>query len=265
MNILWVTQQLFAVNPSKKQDPFRALKTWICFYKVIFFVKKRIRKKKAWGFIITTIFSNHHHEKSGDGWFFVVKWLGSFRWRRAVQVHKNWGEIPTFQENKSFSLRIKPSRESIQDILKRKVGNSLGIEDEFQTMLLLTRSKKKNDVLHLPYNMPLEVFYAAKWREATKIMGQNDEETDENPQIKVAWPGSDSLTSVHPLPDVRTLGSEVLCYSRDPFKRASWRQEMRRRAGGEFGYEHGTSNITHRRTNTKPNISKNDGFQYLHL
>ena len=46
MNILWVTQQLFAVNPSKKQDPFRALKTWICFYKVIFFVKKRIRKKK---------------------------------------------------------------------------------------------------------------------------------------------------------------------------------------------------------------------------
>ena len=125
-------------------------------------------------------------------------------------------------------MRIKPSRESIQDILKRKVGNSLGIEDEFQTMLLLTRSKKKNDVLHLPYNMPLEVFYAGKWREATKIMGQNDEETDENPQIKVAWPGSDSLTSVHPLPDVRTLGSEVLCYSRDPFKRASWRQEMRR-------------------------------------
>ena len=151
--------------------------------------------------------------------FRPARWCAASMINDLEKVHKNWGEIPTFQENKSFSLRIKPSRESIQDILKRKVGNSLGIEDEFQTMLLLTRSKKKNDVLHLPYNMPLEVFYAGKWREATKIMGQNDEETDENPQIKVAWPGSDSLTSVHPLPDVRTLGSEVLCYSRDPFKR----------------------------------------------
>ena len=184
------------------------------------------------------------------------------------QVHKNWGEIPTFQESKSFSLRIKPSRESIQDILKRKVGHHLAIEEEFQTMLLLTRSKQKNDVLHLPYNMPLEVFYAGKWREATKIMGylvvvsnifgiftpklgeditmltnifqmggwennhqpgQNDEETDENPQIKVAWPESDHLTSVHSLEDVRTLGSEVLCYSRDPFKRVSWREKLMRR------------------------------------
>ena len=93
----------------------------------------------------------------------------------------------------------------------------------FQTFLEFSPPKLGEDITILT-----NIFQMGGW-ENNHQPGQNDEETDENPQIKVAWPESDHLTSVHSLEDVRTLGSEVLCYSRDPFKRVSWREKLMRR------------------------------------
>ena len=42
--LIWV--RLFAVDLKKTNIKFRALKTWICFYKVMSFFLKRISKKK---------------------------------------------------------------------------------------------------------------------------------------------------------------------------------------------------------------------------
>lgn len=133
--------------------------------------------------------------------------------RDLEKAHQNVGELPAGQEDGRFSQRIKSNRASIDDLLNRKQGHCLPVEEDLQVLILLSRGKEAiSNVSELEEGALLEVFYSGKWHEAQKT-----DDDEESGKIKVSWP--DGTTSRHAKEEVRSAASEVVCYSHSAWRR----------------------------------------------